>query len=36
VSKRKDRPYRVGRSPDWVKVKNRKHPSIERVKDAFT
>jgi bifunctional non-homologous end joining protein LigD len=25
VSKRIDRPYRGGRSPDWVKVKNRKH-----------
>jgi bifunctional non-homologous end joining protein LigD len=35
VSKRRDRPYRGGRSPDWVKVKNRKHPAMERVKDAF-
>src|SRR5258708_2836051 len=35
VSKRRDRPYRAGRSPDWVKVKNRKHPAMERVKDAF-
>ena len=35
VSKRRDRPYRVGRSPDWVKVKNRKHPAMERVKGAF-
>jgi bifunctional non-homologous end joining protein LigD len=35
VSKRRDRPYRSGRSKDWVKVKNRKHPAIERVKDAF-
>ena len=35
VSKRIDRPYRGGRSPDWVKVKNRKHPAMERVKDAF-
>jgi ATP-dependent DNA ligase len=35
VSKRVDRPYRGGRSPDWVKVKNRKHPAMERVKDAF-
>ena len=32
VSKRVDRPYRGGRSPDWVKVKNRKHPAMERVK----
>jgi ATP-dependent DNA ligase len=23
VSKRKDRPYRAGRSKDWVKMKNR-------------
>jgi len=30
VSKRRDRPYRGGRSPDWVKVKNRKHPAIDR------
>ena len=35
VSKRRDRPYRGGRSLDWVKVKNRKHPAMERVKDAF-
>jgi ATP-dependent DNA ligase len=30
VSKRVDRPYRAGRSPDWVKVKNRNHPTINR------
>ena len=30
VSKRRDRPYRAGRSPDWIKVKNRKHPAIQR------
>jgi bifunctional non-homologous end joining protein LigD len=36
VSKRRDRPYRSGRSPDWVKVKNRQHPAIERVKEAFS
>src|SRR5437588_448726 len=35
VSKRRDRPYRGGRSPDWVKVKNRTHPAMERVKEAF-
>ena len=35
VSKRRDRPYRAGRSPDWVKVKNRQHPAMERVKEAF-
>jgi ATP-dependent DNA ligase len=32
VSKRVDRPHRGGRSPDWVKVKNRKHPAIEESK----
>jgi ATP-dependent DNA ligase len=31
VSKRRDRPYRAGRSRDWVKVKNRSHPAMERV-----
>src|SRR6266576_1348741 len=35
VSKRRDRPYRAGRSADWIKVKNRKHPAIERVKESF-
>jgi bifunctional non-homologous end joining protein LigD len=35
VSKRRDRPYRSGRSPDWIKVKNRKHPAISRVADSF-
>ena len=35
VSKRVDRPYRGRRSPDWVKVKNRKHAAMERVTDAF-
>jgi bifunctional non-homologous end joining protein LigD len=36
VSKRRDRPYRAGRSPDWVKMKNRKHPAMLRVKEAFS
>ena len=36
VSKRRDRPYRAGRSPDWIKVKNRSHPALERVKEAFS
>jgi hypothetical protein len=36
VSKRRDRPYRGGRSPNWVKVKNRIHPAIDRVKHAFS
>jgi bifunctional non-homologous end joining protein LigD len=35
VSKRADRAYRAGRSPDWVKVKNRKHPAYRRVQDQF-
>jgi bifunctional non-homologous end joining protein LigD len=35
VSKRRDRPYRAGRSPDWVKVKNRRHPSMYRVKESL-
>ena len=35
VSKRRDGPYRADRSPDWIKVKNRSHPSLDRVKEAF-
>jgi bifunctional non-homologous end joining protein LigD len=35
VSKRSDRPYRGGRSKDWIKIKNRKHPAIERVAESF-
>ena len=35
VSKLKDRPYRPGRSPHWVKVKNRQHPAFSRVIEAF-
>jgi len=35
VSKRRDRPYQAGRSKHWVKVKNRAHPAMSRVKDAF-
>jgi len=35
VSKRRDRPYRGGRSPHWVKIKNRMHPAMERVMDSF-
>ena len=33
VSKRKDRPYQAGRSKHWVKVKNRRHPAMQRVLD---
>jgi ATP-dependent DNA ligase len=36
VSKRRDRAYRGGRSKDWVKVKNREHPAMGRVKGAFS
>jgi bifunctional non-homologous end joining protein LigD len=35
VSKRADRPYRAGRSNDWLKVKNRKHPACRRVQEQF-
>ena len=35
VSKLRDRPYRQGRSPNWVKVKNRSHPAFGGVMDKF-
>jgi bifunctional non-homologous end joining protein LigD len=35
VSKHRGRPYQGGRSKFWVKVKNRRHPAMERVKEAF-
>jgi bifunctional non-homologous end joining protein LigD len=35
VSKHRDRAYRAGRSPHWVKVKNRKHPAMNRVMESF-
>jgi bifunctional non-homologous end joining protein LigD len=35
VSKRRDRPYQAGRSKRWVKVKNRKHPAMDRVMGSF-
>ena len=31
VAKRGDRPYRSGRSPDWIKVKNPDAPAATRV-----
>ena len=31
VSKRRDVPYRSGRSPDWVKVKNPDAPAATRL-----
>ena len=30
VAKRRDRPYRSGRSPDWIKVKNPQAPAASR------
>jgi bifunctional non-homologous end joining protein LigD len=30
VSKRKDSPYRSGRSPDWLKMKNADAPAVKR------
>ncbi len=35
VSKHRDRPYRGGPSKYWVKVKNRTHPAMSRVMEAF-
>jgi bifunctional non-homologous end joining protein LigD len=35
VSKHRDRPYRGGPSKHWVKVKNRTHPAMDRVAEAF-
>jgi len=35
VSKRRDWPYQGGRSKHWIKVKNRKHPAMDRVMDSF-
>ena len=36
VSKLRDRPYRPGRSPRWIKVKNRQHPAMHRVRESFS
>jgi ATP-dependent DNA ligase len=30
VSKRKDSPYRSGRSPDWLQMKNSGAPAVKR------
>jgi bifunctional non-homologous end joining protein LigD len=35
VSKHRESPYRAGRSPHWIKVKNRQHPAFSRVLDQF-
>jgi bifunctional non-homologous end joining protein LigD len=36
VSKHKDRHYNAGRSPHWIKIKNRKHPAMSRVIYTFS
>jgi ATP-dependent DNA ligase len=36
VSKRADSRYRSGRSPHWIKVKNRQHHAFNRVKESFS
>jgi bifunctional non-homologous end joining protein LigD len=36
VSKHRDRPYQSGRSKHWVKVKNRRHPAMERVMESYS
>ena len=35
VSKRKDQPYRAGRSKHWIKVKNRTSPAMNRPEGMF-
>ena len=35
LCKRIDLPYRHGPSKSWIKVKNKKHPAMLRVKEAF-
>jgi bifunctional non-homologous end joining protein LigD len=35
VSKHRDRPYRGGRQKHWIKVRNRKHPAMDRVLESF-
>jgi bifunctional non-homologous end joining protein LigD len=35
VCKHRERVYRGGRCPDWIKVKNRQHPAYSRVADQF-
>jgi bifunctional non-homologous end joining protein LigD len=35
VPKRRDRPYRAGRCPYWIKLKNRAHPAMGRVMESF-
>ena len=35
VSKRVDLPYEPGTSKSWQKVKNKNHPAMQRVREAF-
>jgi bifunctional non-homologous end joining protein LigD len=35
VSKHRDRPYRGSRQKHWIKLKNRKHPAMDRVMEPF-
>jgi bifunctional non-homologous end joining protein LigD len=35
VSKRKDSPYRSGRSPDWLKMKNPEAPAVKREAEGW-
>ena len=35
MRKRRDRAYRGGRFAHWIKIKNRRHPAMDRVVDAF-
>jgi len=34
VSKHRERTYKAGRSPDWIKVKNAKSPAMVRAKEG--
>ena len=36
VSKHRESTYRAGRFRRWIKVKNRKHPAMQRVMDTFS
>jgi bifunctional non-homologous end joining protein LigD len=35
VSKRKNSPYRSGRSPDWLKMKNANAPAVKRGEEEW-
>jgi bifunctional non-homologous end joining protein LigD len=35
VFKHRESVYRAGRSPRWIKVKNRQRPAFSRVQDQF-